>query len=248
MSIPADELLVFTCSVYLNIHITVDFLTGLRSTLDILDISHNLAVALLDVHLAYRGNCNFSLLCKNSELHTKARKLFNRNHLNHHIVEKERQVSIHHLDDERICPEVKKFTTDKDYVSRYLDTQSQHKYLSVKLTQLENMKNLLVYKSTLSTNYADSEDTEIYELEERTIGTLTFINNTEETLPLNVKIIKNTTKIAKKESSQVPRNKNSNFKCSITKCQTYAKTRKEIDLHYKTVHKSMNYCKLCTKK
>ena len=74
------------------------------------------------------------------------------------MVEKELQVSIHHLDDKKICPEVKKFTTDKDYLSRYLDTQSQHKYLSVKLTWLENMENLLVDKNTLSTNYADSED------------------------------------------------------------------------------------------
>ena len=71
------------------------------------------------------------------------------------------------------------------------------------------MENLHADTNTLSTNYADSEDTEVYELEERTIGTLTFINNTEEALPLNVKIIKTTTNITKKESSQVPHNKKS---------------------------------------
>ena len=129
-----------------------------------------------------------------------------------------------------------------------MDTQTQHKYLIVKLTWLENMENVFINKDTLSTNYADSEDTEVYKLEERTIGTITFITNTEEALPLNVNIIKNTMKTTKKESSQVPQNKSSNFKCSITKCQTYAKTRKEIDLHYKTTHVLMNYCKLCTKK
>ena len=148
----------------------------------------------------------------------------------------------------RFVLKLKKLMTDKDYLSRYLDTQTQHKYLSVKLTRLETMENLIVDENTLSTTYADSEDTELYELEERTIGTLTFINTTEEAPPLNVKIIKTTTDITKKKSSQVPRNKNLNFKCSIAKCKTYAKTRKEIDQHYKTVHVSMNYCRLCTKK
>ena len=200
VKITADELLVFACSVYLNIHITVDYLTGLWSTLDIPDISHNLAVVLLDVHLAYRGNCNFSLLCKKSELQTKARKLFNRDTPNHLIVLKELQVSIHHLDDKKICPKVKKLMTDKDYLTRYLGTQIQHRYLCVKLTWLESMENSLVEESTLSTIHDDSDDTEIYELEERTIGTLTFIENTEEVLPTNRKVLK-TTKDSTKEKN-----------------------------------------------
>ena len=187
VKIPADELLIFACSVYLNIHITVDYLTGLWSTLDIPDISHNLAVALSDVHLAYRGNCNFSLLCKKSELQTKARKLFNRDTPNCLIGLKELQVSIHHLDDKMSCSKVKKPVTDKDYLTRYLGTQTQHKYLCVKLTWLENMENYIVDESTLSTIHDDSDDTELYELEERTIGTLTYIENTEEVLPFKWK-------------------------------------------------------------
>ena len=82
VSIPADELLVFTCGIFLNIHITVDYTTGQWSTLNVPNITHNLAVGLSDIHLAYLGNCKFSLLCKNTELHTKARKLFNR--VKHH--------------------------------------------------------------------------------------------------------------------------------------------------------------------
>ena len=137
MSIPADELLVFACSVYLNIHITVDYLTGQWSTLDIPDISHNLAVALSDVHLAYRGNCNFSLLCKNSELHTKARKLFNRTKLKlkHIIIEKELHISIHRLDDKNICPELTEVTPNKDHQPRHLESPDPHKQLNNKLTQ-----------------------------------------------------------------------------------------------------------------
>ena len=229
----------------------MDYLTGLWSTLDIPDISHNLAVALSDVHLAYMGNCNFSLLCKNTELHTKARKLFKRNVLKHITIEKKLQVSIHHLDDKKICPEVKKSTTDKDYLSRYLDTQFQHKYLSIKLTRLEIMENVHENKNSMSSNYADSEDTEVYELEERIIGTLTFINNTEEVKHLECRhkliILLKTTK---RKSSQVLRNRNnhSNFKCPFTNCQTHAKTGKEIDLHYKTVHVSLNHCKFLHQK
>ena len=129
MSIPADEILIFTCSVYLNIHITVDYLTGQWSTLDIPDISHNLAVALSDIHLAYRGNCNFSLLCKNSELHTKARKLFNQTKLKlkHIIIEKELHISIHHLDDKNICLELTEVTPNKDHQLRHLESPDPHK-------------------------------------------------------------------------------------------------------------------------
>ena len=112
---------------------------------------------------------------------------------------------------------------------------------------MEDMENLIENENTLTTD-ADSEDTELYELEERTIGTLTFINNITEVMPLNVKIIKTTMNITTKKGYQVPPIKNLKFRCSISKCKTYAKSRKEIDLHYKTVHASMNYCKLCTKK
>ena len=170
--------------------------------------------------------------------------MFDRDNPNHLIAQKALQVSIHRLDDKTVCPKVKKLMADNDYLSIHLDTQIQ---MSVKLTQLENMENLTVDESTLSTTHDDSEDTQLYQLEERTIGTLTFINNTEEVLPLNVKVIKTTTNTTKKKISPVPRNKNLKFKCSIAKCKTYAKARKEIDQHYKTVHISMNYCKLCTK-
>ena len=212
VSIPADELLVFACGVFLNIHITVDYTTGQWSTLDIPDITHNLAVALSDIHLAYRGNCKFSLLCKNSELHTKARKLFNRTKpkLKHIIIEKELHILIHRLDDKNTCPELAESTP----------------------------------------NYPDSEDTEIYELEEKLIGTITFNNKMEETLPLNTTTTKNTKKPIKRRSTLVhhKRNKNLNFRCSAINCQTRTETRKEIDLHYKTIHVSKHYCKLCTKK
>ena len=202
VKIPADELFIFACSVYLNIHITVDYLTGLWSTLDIPDISHNLAVALLDVQLAYQGNCSFSLLYKKSELQTKARKLFNRDTPNcPHWSERTSKFLYITWMTKIFCSKVKKLVTDKDYLTRYLGTQTQHKYLCVKLTWLENMKNSIVDESTLSTIHDDSDDTELYELEERTIGTLTYIENTEEVLPSNGKVLKTTKNSTKEKNS-----------------------------------------------
>ena len=98
-------------------------------------------------------------------------------------------------------------------------------------------------------NYPDSEDTEIYELEEKLIGTITFNNKTEETLPLNTTTTKNKeTNKTEKYPSAPQEQQNLNFRCSAINCQTRTETRKEIDLHYKTIHVSKHYCKLCTKK
>ena len=75
--IPADEICLHACGTYLNIHISVDYLGGTWMTLDTLDMSHKLIIRLCDVHLAYMGSNTYNLLCKQSELKTKARKLLN---------------------------------------------------------------------------------------------------------------------------------------------------------------------------
>ena len=73
--LPADELCVHTCRTYLNIHITLDFHHGFWTTLDLPNTNRDLVTLLLDIHLAYRGYCQYNLLCKNSELGTKGRSL-----------------------------------------------------------------------------------------------------------------------------------------------------------------------------
>ena len=73
--LPADKLCVHACSTYLNIHITIDFHHGLWTTLALPHINHDLLTLLSDIHLVYRGHCRFNLLCKNSELGTKGRRL-----------------------------------------------------------------------------------------------------------------------------------------------------------------------------
>ena len=76
-SVPADELCLFACGLYLNIHIMVDFHQGHWTTLNLNEISHDLITAPSDVHLVYRGFCKYNYLCRNAELRTKGCKILN---------------------------------------------------------------------------------------------------------------------------------------------------------------------------
>ena len=76
-SVPADELCLIACRLYLNIHIMVDFHHGYWSTLNLHEISHDLITALSDVHLVYRGFCKYNYLCQKVELRTKGCKILN---------------------------------------------------------------------------------------------------------------------------------------------------------------------------
>ena len=71
----ADELSLHAIATYMNIHITVDYLGGIWTTLDIPQISHDLATVLADIHLVYQGSCKFNLLCRKTLLGTIGRKL-----------------------------------------------------------------------------------------------------------------------------------------------------------------------------
>ena len=66
----ADELCLHALATFMNIHITVDYLGGIWMMLNIPHINHDLAIALLDIHLVYRGYCKYNLLCKNTSLKT----------------------------------------------------------------------------------------------------------------------------------------------------------------------------------
>ena len=78
--IPVDEFCLHTCGTYLNMHITVFYVGGIWTTLNVPTASHNLLTELSDVQLAYIGNSTYNLLCKHNDLETKARKLFNHKH------------------------------------------------------------------------------------------------------------------------------------------------------------------------
>ena len=73
--LPVDELCLHAMCTYLNLHVTVDYLGGIWTTLDIPNIQHDLAILLSDLHLAYRGFCTYGLLCKNVHLQTIGKQL-----------------------------------------------------------------------------------------------------------------------------------------------------------------------------
>ena len=75
--VPADELCLFTCGLYLNSHIIVDFHQGHWTTLNLNEISYDLITALNDVHIVYRGFCKYNYLCCNAELRTKGHEILN---------------------------------------------------------------------------------------------------------------------------------------------------------------------------
>ena len=263
VKVPADELQVFTCGVFLNIHITVYHTSGLWTTLNIPNITHNLAIGLSDIHLAYLGKCEFSLLCKNTQLHTKARKLFKRGipSLKRLTLEKELYISIHRIDDIKTCPETIESTQYPDSedteiyeIERTLSNQTKPslrylilgKELFISLHRLDDKS--ICQETSKTSHYPDSEDMEIYELEEKLLGTITFINKKEKAIPLK-KIT--TTKIHKKQSSVIvhhKENKIMTFKCPSKDCHIRTKSRKAINLHYKKIHVLTHYCTLCTKK
>ena len=76
-TLPVDELCLYALCIYLKLHVTVDYLGGIWSTLDIPNIQHDLAIILSDLHLAYRGFCTYGLLCKNVNLRTIGNNLWN---------------------------------------------------------------------------------------------------------------------------------------------------------------------------
>ena len=74
-NLPADELCLHVMCTYMNLHITVDFLGGIWTTIDMPNIQHDMAMSLSDIHLAYRGFCKYGLLCRNVQLQTMGKKL-----------------------------------------------------------------------------------------------------------------------------------------------------------------------------
>ena len=100
--LPADEVCLYACGMYLDIHITFDYHLGIWTTLNLQGIKHDLVVSLPDIHLAYKGSGTFSYLCKIADLKTKARKLL---HLENFVTQdyklKNLQIKLVRLKDEQ---------------------------------------------------------------------------------------------------------------------------------------------------
>ena len=148
-------------------------------------------------------------------------------------------ISIHRIDDTKTCPETTESTqyldsedTEIYAIERTLSNQTKPslrylilgKELFISLHHLDD-KNIC-QEISKTPHYLDSEDTEIYELEEKLLGTITFINKKEKATPLK-KIT--TTKTHKKQSSVIiyhNENKIMTFKCPSKDCHICTKSRK----------------------
>ena len=75
MPLPADEICLTACAIMLNIHVSVDYMTGTWTTFELSSTDHDYIVENSDIHLIYRGTCTYNLLCNQQELKTKGRKL-----------------------------------------------------------------------------------------------------------------------------------------------------------------------------
>ena len=161
--LPVDELCLHVLATFMNIHITVDYLGGFWTALNIPCINHNLAIALLEIHLVYRGCCKFNLLCRNNLLKTLGCKI-----LLHKIVHElpkvviilnridlhNKAVRLPPINDTNILGDSEGDSTDTDITEIYEHQPTNNK-----------------------TVYPDSDSTVLYEIEEKEVGTIYFEND-----------------------------------------------------------------------
>ena len=172
-TLPVDELCLHAICTYLNIHITVDYLGGLWSTLNIPNAQHDLAVVLSDIHLAYRGNCTYGLLCRKINLRTIGKLLMEHKLRTRHesLIKPNAVVLLRRIDEE--YPSTRKLVNEEF---------SSHEY-----SLLSDSDETEIYDMA---NYAevDSDSTEIYEVNEQIIGTITY-STCQTTLQVSIKIV-----------------------------------------------------------
>ena len=161
--LPVDELCLHALATFMNIHITVDYLGGFWTTLNIPCINHNLAMALSETHLVYRGCCKFNLLCRNNLLKTLGRKI-----LLHKIVQELPKVAIVL---NRIDLHNKAVRLPPINILNKLD-DSEVDSIDTDITE--------IYEHWPTNNrsvYPDSDSTVLYEIEEKEMGTIYFEND-----------------------------------------------------------------------
>ena len=157
--LPADELCLHALATFMHIHITVDYLGGFWTTLNIPCINHNLAMVLSEIHLVYIGGCKFNLLCRNDLLKTLGRKI-----LLHKIVQDLPKVTI-------VLNRI-----NIPYITDKLDT-SEGDSTDTDITEIYEHR-----PNDHKTVYPDSDSTVLYEIEEKELGIIYF--ETDKCLPI----------------------------------------------------------------
>ena len=221
-NLPADEICLLVCARLLNIHISVDYNTGCWTTFEASSKNHDYIIEKSDIHFIYRGFCMYNFLCRNYELKTTGRKLLDYK-LYRMELTKPFSIVLRRIE---------------DYSNNIVNTQqilsdSDHTEIDY---QTDN-------PSPTGQTMSNTDATEIYEI--RT-------DNTVKTNQVNIKRqhqIKTCNKgkeKPKKGTSKLGHKKQS-FKCKTKNCTTRLNSRKDLYLHYKTIHKRLHKCKSCDK-
>ena len=176
--IPADELCLHACGIFLDIHITIYFHFGHWTTLDVPGISHALVAMLSDVHLVYMGEGPYTLLCKHNESTTEERQ--HKTQLNQSVPE---TLSIKRTGESTNPQKDEQCIVHAEYpleliVNQRSPQKSNDTYgLYSDDTEIYNLDNINYSSDTL----IESTDTELYDLDENVINSLKKIDtNVEE--------------------------------------------------------------------
>ena len=214
-------------------------------------MSHKLLIGLCDMHLAYMGSNTYNLLCKQSELKTKARKLLNHKY-GQIIIDTTKKLQIKLIKAEYLTQWLDNLIITWETIKKL--KQYRMKTLGECLPPshvkyLHKPNNEELYNASTET-YTDSEDTELYyasdstelyELDELLVGTIqihdtkTSATKTKTSLTSTVRSENNTVKLF-------------TFKCPFTRCSIRSNTRKSLHQHYTTSHRQLNMCQFCDKK
>ena len=194
---------------------------------------------LLNIHISVdysTGTCAYNLLCNNRDLKTKGRKLMDYKMYRMDLL-KPLCISLNRIEDHHKG-----------------NTSTQHDQNESDITEI-------YYHTDTTVPYAkavnDSDSTEIYEIEsdrererekekDSAVKTLKSHHARHRVTKTN-NIKKEKTKKGATNSENKTKLKKQTFLCKSKNCTSRSNSRKELYLHYKTMHKQVHKCKNCDK-
>ena len=197
------------------------------------------------------GSNTYNLLCKPSELKTKARKLLNHKYgQSHAVTTKDLQIKLLKAEYLTQWPDNLIITEESMKKLKQYRVKTPGESLPSSLgNYLQKPNNEELY-NTSTELYTDSEDTELYyvsnstelyELDKLLVGIIQI----HDTKMGATKTKTSLTSTVKPENNSV---KLFTFKCPFIKCSLRSNTRKSLHQHYTTSHRQLNICKFCDKK
>ena len=239
--LPADEICLTACTIMLNIHVSVDYLTGTWTTFELPTTDHDYIIENSDIHLIYRGACTYNLLCKQQDLKTKGRKLLDYK-LYRTDLTKPVRIELKRIDEYPTHPQHDGESDDTELY--YHEEKIAHQNESdTDATEIYDHVNVVASK-VLQGNAIDI--IESYEMMNLNTENLKQSKSTSQKPTRCIKRKKTT--IAEGKSKHITENKKQSFKCKSKNCSIKVETRKDLYQHYKATHKRAHRCKRCDKK